>query len=132
MATARRSTVHRKLRLLPLLAATYFMVSGGPYGLEDIIGDAGYGRALLILLLLPVVWTLPTAVMLGELASAVPAEGGVYAWVGRAMGPFWGVQESWLSLAASIFDMAIYPTIFVSYLSRVAPSMTAGHRGLAL
>ena len=29
-----------KMRLLPLIAATYFMVSGGPYGLEDIIGMA--------------------------------------------------------------------------------------------
>ncbi len=122
----------RKLRMLPLLAATYFMVSGGPYGLEDIIGDAGYGRALLILLVVPFLWSLPTTLMLGELAAAVPEEGGFYAWVRRAMGPFWGFQEAWLSLSASVFDMAIYPTIFVSYLSRVAPSLTSGHRGLLL
>lgn len=122
----------RKLKLIPLLAATYFMVSGGPYGLEDIIGFAGYGRALLLLFLLPFVWSLPTALMLGELASAMPEEGGFYAWVRRAMGPFWGFQEAWLSLAASVFDMAIYPTIFVEYLGRVAPAMTSGHRGLLL
>lgn len=122
----------RKLRMLPLLAATYFMVSGGPYGLEDIIGFAGYGRALLILLVLPFVWSLPTALMIGELASSIPEEGGFYAWVRRAMGPFWGFQEAWLSLAASVFDMAIYPTLFVSYLGRVAPALTSGHRGLAL
>ena len=42
----------RKLRLLPLLAATYFMVSGGPYDLEDVIGYAGYGWALIILAVL--------------------------------------------------------------------------------
>ena len=35
----------KKMRLLPLVGATYFMVAGGPYGLEDIIGKAGYGRA---------------------------------------------------------------------------------------
>src|ERR1700755_3190056 len=112
-------TPARKLKLIPLLAATYFMVSGGPYGLEDIIGDAGYGRALLILLLLPFVWSLPTTLMLGELAAAVPEEGGFYAWVRRAMGPFWGFQEAWLSLSASIFDMAIYPTLFVTYLGHL-------------
>jgi len=122
----------RKLRLLPLLAATYFMVSGGPYGLEDIIGFAGYGRALLILALLPFVWSLPTALMIGELASAIPEEGGFYAWVRRALGPFWGFQEAWLSLAASVFDMAIYPTTFVLYLTHLAPSLTEGHRGLAI
>ncbi len=118
-----------KLRLVPLLASTYFMVSGGPYGLEDIIGKAGYGRALLILVVLPFVWSLPTSLMVGELASSLPDEGGYYVWVHRALGRFWGFQEAWLSLAASVFDMAIYPTIFVLYLGRVAPSWTAGYRG---
>ena len=117
-----------KMRLLPLIGATYFMVAGGPYGLEDILGDAGYGRALLLLLLIPLVWSLPTALMVGELASALPQEGGYYCWVRRALGPFWGFQEAWLSLAASVFDMAIYPVIFVLYLSRVAPSLTSGSR----
>ncbi|HMF65403.1 MAG TPA: APC family permease [Edaphobacter sp.] len=120
------------MRLLPLIAATYFMVSGGPYGLEDIIGKAGYGRALLLLLLVPLFWSLPTALMVGELASAMPCEGGFYYWVRQAMGPFWGFQEAWLSLAASVFDMAIYPTTFVLYLSHVAPALTAGYRGLLL
>ena len=118
-----------KMRLLPLIAATYFMVSGGPYGLEDIIGMAGYGRALLLLLVIPVVWSLPTSLMVGELASSIPEEGGYYRWVRRAMGEFWGFQEAWLSLAASVFDMAIYPTIFVLYLGRIEPAWTAGYRG---
>ena len=120
------------MKLLPLLAATYFMVSGGPYGLEDIIGDVGFGWALTILAVLPFFWSLPTALMIGELAAAVPETGGFYAWVRRAMGPFWGFQEAWLSLAASVFDMAIYPTLFVTYLGHLAPVLTAGYRGLAL
>lgn len=105
------------------------MVSGGPYGLEDIIGKAGYARALVILLLVPIFWSLPTSLMVGELASAMPYDGGFYHWVRRALGPFWGFQEAWLSLAASVFDMAIYPTIFVLYLGRVAPQLTGGYRG---
>jgi amino acid transporter len=119
----------KKMRLLPLIAATYFMVSGGPYGLEDIIGKAGYGRALLLLALVPLVWSLPTSLMVGELASALPEEGGYYCWVRRALGGFWGFQEAWLSMAASVFDMAIYPVIFVTYLGRIEPAWTAGLRG---
>jgi amino acid transporter len=115
--------------LLPLIAATYFMVSGGAYGLEDILGMAGYGRALALLLAVPVLWSLPTSLMVGELASALPMEGGYYCWVRRALGGFWGFQEAWLSMAASVFDMAIYPTIFVLYLGRVEPGWTAGHLG---
>ena len=116
------------MRLLPLIAATYFMVSGGPYGIEDILGVAGYGWAIAILLVLPVFWSLPTALMIGELASAIPDEGGFYIWVRRALGPFWGYQESWLSLSASIFDMALYPSIFVLYLGKFSPALTAGGR----
>jgi len=106
------------------------MVSGGTYGTEDIVHGAGYGRAILILLLTPLLWSLPTAFMIGELSSALPFEGGYYAWVRRAMGNFWGFQEAWLSLVASIFDMAIYPTLFVLYLDRLFPWFQQGHRGL--
>lgn len=118
----------RKIRLVPLVAATYFMVSGGPYGIEDILGGAGYARAILILLVLPLVWSLPTALMIGELAAAIPAEGGFYVWVRRGLGAFWGFQESWLSLTASVFDMALYPSIFVLYLGKFSPALTDGLR----
>jgi amino acid transporter len=124
-----QNSAPRKMRILPLVAATYFMVSGGPYGIEDILGGAGFARAILILLVLPFLWSLPTALMIGELASAIPAEGGFYIWVRRALGSFWGYQESWLSLSASIFDMALYPAIFVLYLGKFSPALTQGWRG---
>src|SRR4051794_40010459 len=108
------------------------MVSGGPYGLEEIVAGCGYRGALIVLIVTPLLWSLPTSLMVGELAAALPDEGGYYAWVKRALGPFWGFQEAWLSLSASVFDMAIYPTIFVLYLERLAPAMTHGHRALLL
>jgi amino acid transporter len=119
-----------RLTLWPLVAATFFMVSGGTYGIEDIVHGAGYGRSILFLILTPLLWSLPTAFMIGELSSALPFEGGYYAWVRRSMGNFWGFQEAWLSLAASIFDMAIYPTLFVAYLTRLFPWFAVNHRGL--
>src|SRR5690349_15483584 len=118
----------RKLTVIPLVAATYFMVSGGPYGLEELVQNSGYLIALVLIVATPIVWSLPTAMMVGELAAAIPAEGGFYVWVRRAMGPFWGFQEAWLSLMASIFDMAAYPVLFVTYLSRFWPA--AGHTPL--
>jgi amino acid transporter len=119
-----------KLTLWPLVAATFFMVSGGTYGTEAIIAGAGYGRGILVLLFLPVLWCLPTAFMIGELSSALPEEGGYYAWVRRGLGNFWGFQEAWLSLAASIFDMAIYPTLFVFYLKQMAPWFGEDHHAI--
>lgn len=119
-----------KLTVWPLVAATFFMVSGGAYGTEDIVHGAGYSHGVLILLLTPLLWSLPTAWMVGELSSALPVEGGYYAWVRRGLGNFWGFQEAWLSLLASIFDMAIYPTLFVAYLTRLVPWFAEGHRGI--
>ncbi len=100
--------------------------------MEELVQDAGYKLAIVILFFTPLIWSLPTGLMVGELAAALPAEGGFYVWVRRAMGPFWGFQEAWLSLVASIFDMAIYPTVFVLYLGRLWPALTDGHRGVAI
>jgi amino acid transporter len=93
------------------------MVAGGPYGLEDLVHDAGYRTAILLLLITPFLWSFPVTLMVSELTTALPEDGGYYVWVRRAMGPFWGFQEAWLSFAASIFDMALYPTLFIFYLS---------------
>jgi amino acid transporter len=116
----------RGLAVVPLVAATYFMVAGGPYGLEELVSSVGYRGAMLALVATPLLWSLPTALMVGELASAVPEEGGYYVWISRALGPFWGFQEAWLSLAASVFDMAIYPTIFTLYAARLWPAAGQG------
>ena len=89
---ATRVRQSRKLTLLPLIAATYFMVAGGPYGLEDLIGKAGYRATLIILLVTPLLWSIPTALMVSELAAALPCEGGFYVWVRRGLGRFLGVS----------------------------------------
>jgi amino acid transporter len=86
----------------------------------------------LLVLLTPIIWSLPTGLMVAELSSAIPADGGYYVWVRRAMGPFWGFQEAWLSLASSIFDLAIYPTLFVAYLSRLIPGADHGWHAIAI
>lgn len=118
------------MTLWPLIAATFFMVSGGAYGTEEIVHGAGYAWTIVILILTPLFWSMPVALMAGELSSALPEEGGYYAWVRRGMGDFWGFQEAWLSFTGSIFDMAIYPTLFFAYLVRLAPWFGAGQRPL--
>jgi amino acid transporter len=113
----------RKMTTLSLIGATFFMVSGGPFGLEELVHNTGYLFALIAIVLTPLVWSLPTAMMVSELSSAMPRDGGYYVWVSRALGPFWGFQEAWLSLSSGIFDMALYPTVFVLYASRIWPQL---------
>jgi amino acid transporter len=121
-----------KISVLPMITATYFMVAGGPYGLEDIVRKTGYAATLLILIITPLLWSLPTALMVSELATAIPEEGGFYIWVRRGMGRFWGFQETWLTLAGSVFEMALYPNLCIDYIGQFMPELVAGHRGLIL
>lgn len=111
----------RKLNLLELAAVTYMMVSGGPYGIEELVGSAGYAVAIALLVIVPCIWSLPVALLVAELSSAIPVDGGFYIWVRRALGPFWGFQEAWLSLGSSVFDMTAYVALFVLCLSRIWP-----------
>jgi amino acid transporter len=121
-----------KISVVPMITATYFMVAGGPYGLEDIVQKTGYTATLLILVITPLLWSLPTAMMVSELATAIPEEGGFYIWVRRGMGRFWGFQETWLTLAGSVFEMALYPNLCIAYIGQFMPGLVAGHRGLIL
>ncbi len=116
----------KRATLLPLIGITYCMVAGGPYGLEELVHASGYRNAVLLLLITPLLWSFPVTLMVSEMSAALPEEGGYYVWVRRAMGPFWGFQEAWLSFAASIFDMAIYPTLFITYLARLWPAAQGG------
>src|SRR6201995_6078944 len=60
----------RRLTLLPLIAACFFIVSGGPYGLEELVAKSGYVRALWILVLTPLLWGLATAVAVVQVGAA--------------------------------------------------------------
>ena len=97
--SARKGLV--RLTLWPLVAATFFMVSGGTYGTEDIVHGAGYGRAILILLLTPLLWSLPTAFMIGELSSALPLRRRLLRLGAPRYGKFLGISGS-LALAGRL------------------------------
>src|SRR5207245_1875619 len=111
------------LTLGPLVAVMYFTVSGGPFGLEGLVGSVGPGVALLLLVLTPLVFSVPETLLIGELASMLPAEGGYYVWVKRAFGRFWGFWNGWLSWVYSLIDMAIYPVLFLQYLRFFLPGL---------
>ncbi len=109
-----------------LSAATYLVVSGGPHGLEEIIKSCGYSTAVIVLLVTPLLWSLPICLLISVLATALPANGGPYVWTRRALGPFWGFQQTWFALVASVFDMGIYPTLFAKYAGKLFPATERG------
>src|SRR4051794_22866336 len=113
----------RGLSTLSLVFILFFCTSGGPYTTEDLVHQVGPGLGLLILIVVPVFWSLPEVLIIGELASMLPEEGGYYRWVDRAFGRFWAFQNGWLTWMYSLVDMAIYPVLFIQYLRFFVPAL---------
>jgi hypothetical protein len=115
----------RTLGFTSLVGITFFCVAGGAYGLEDAVGAAGPAWALLAILVVPWLWSLPMALMTAELTAAMPEDGGFVVWVERAFGRFWAFQEGWWSWLCSFADNALYPVMFAEYLRFWFPGMTS-------
>ncbi len=114
----------RAVSTLSLVFILYFCTSGGAFTTETLVQSVGPGFALLILVIVPIVYSLPEVLIVGELASMLPLEGGYYRWVQRAFGPFWAFQNGWLTWMYSLVDMAIYPKLFVTYLAYFLPGLS--------
>jgi amino acid transporter len=117
------SNQHKYKRLGPLqLAAVIFLtVSGGPYGLEPLLYYVGKSGALLLLMIVPLLWDIPTIFTVLELNSMMPVNGGYYEWVKRAMGKRFAFYEGWWTWLYTFVDLAIYPVLFVEYAAFFFP-----------
>ena len=118
--------LRRTLTTSALVFVMFFTVSGGAYTMEGLVAAAGPGLALLVLAVLPFVWSVPETLIVAELASALPEEGGYYRWVHRAFGEFWAFQNGWATWLYSMVDMAIYPVLFNLYLRWFFPGIGHG------
>lgn len=113
----------KKLRALQLVFIVFFTVSGGPYGLEELLGYAGSHASLLLLIITPLLWDVPAILTVTELNSMMPVEGGYYQWVKHALGIRFGFYEGWWTWLYTFIDLAIYPVMFVQYGSFFFPWM---------
>ncbi|MGN6800871.1 MAG: APC family permease [Ginsengibacter sp.] len=110
---------------MQLAAVIYFTVSGGPFGLEPLLGYAGAHGALLLLLVTPFLWDVPAILTVMELNSMMPVEGGYYQWVKRTLGLRFGFYEGWWTWLYTFVDLAIYPVLFVEYATFFFPQIAA-------
>src|SRR6476646_4415324 len=112
-----------KLRQLQLAAIIFLTVSGGPYGLEPLLNQAGAHAALLLLLVTPLLWDIPTILTVLELNSMMPVTGGYYQWVKRGLGLRWAFYEGWWTWLYTFVDLAIYHVLFVESASFFFPQI---------
>src|SRR5210317_1783293 len=97
----------------------FCLCAAGAYGIEDMIPQAGPGLTLVMLMVLPFLWSTPMGLVASELGSAIPQEGGFYKWVQRACGEFWGFQAGWWRTISIYVDNTIYVVLAGSYVASV-------------
>lgn len=116
----------RELTLLPLFGLIYFTVCGGSFGVEPMIGWSGPGMALMLLFLTPIIYSIPNMLMVREMTSMMPAEGGYYHWIKQAFGPFAGFLSGWMNWVVAWVDVSIYPVLAAYYLGYFFPTLRQG------
>jgi amino acid transporter len=121
-----KSKLKRELTLLPLFGLIYFTVCGGSFGAEPMVSLSGPGFALVLLFVTPLVFSIPNMLMVRELQSMMPAEGGYYHWLKKAFGSFVGFMGGWMNWVVSWVDVSIYPVLAATYLAFFIPALNTG------
>jgi amino acid transporter len=123
---AEKSKLKRELTLLPLFGFIYFTVCGGSFGAEPMVSMSGPGLAILLFALTPLVFSIPNMLMVREMQSLMPVEGGYYHWLKKAFGPFVGFMGGWSNWVVSWVDVSIYPVWAAYYLGYFIPALRNG------
>ncbi len=110
------AVLRRSLKPFGLLVTMYVLLGGAPYGIEEIVPMSGPGMAILVLVGMAIFWGAPYALIVSELVSALPQEGGIYQWFRAGLGPFWSFQLSYVDWLTWVLDSCLYPPLVAAYL----------------
>jgi len=89
-------------------------------------GWSGPGLAILLFFLTPLFFSIPNMLMVREMQSMMPVEGGYYHWVKQAFGPFAGFMAGWMNWVVAWVDVSIYPVLAAYYLGYFIPALREG------
>jgi amino acid transporter len=119
-----------KVGYLQLTFLIYGAVCGGAFGLEKMIGGTGPGLSILVLALMPFLFSVPLSLAVSELTTTFPVEGGNYRWSRMAFGDFWGFQAGWWAWASGLVTSASFAALFADYMKTWRPDMGAAEHWL--
>ncbi|MDD4366190.1 MAG: APC family permease [Eubacteriales bacterium] len=95
----------------------FCLCAAGAYGIEEMIPESGPGLTLIMLIVLPFIWSTPLGLVASELGSARPQEGGYYKWVQEALGEYWGFQAGWWRTISIYIDNTLYVILAGGYIA---------------
>jgi amino acid transporter len=105
-----------RMRLFTVVVVVFTLVCSGSFGMEDVVSSSGPGFTILMIVLLPFVWSVPMAFLASELGSAIPEEGGFGRWVRHGLGEYWGFQSSWWWTLSLYVDSSVYIVLAITYI----------------
>lgn len=115
--------VKRKIGPVTLGIMTFFLVCGGPFGMEECVRAAGPMLTLLGFVVMPFVWAVPQSLACAELSCMFSENGGAIIWVQRAFGDFAGWMNAWNRVICNLIDCALYPTLVAAYFTSTSNGM---------
>src|SRR3989475_5547969 len=125
---ARHAGELKKISLAPFVAVLYAYCAGGPFGFEAMVSTSGPGMALVFILVVPWLFSIPMALAAAEMATAMPVEGGFYRWTRAALGDFWGFQCGWWNWTGTFLMTAAYAVVLADYTAQLLPASAGGWR----
>ena len=117
-----RGELKKTVSVLHLVSISYFLVSAGPFGQEEAISAGGALYTFIAILGVPLVYSLPLALISSEQASRLPACGGAVEW-GLVLGRPMAFVNCYVRFVRSVFDNALYPVMIYDYLAAIIPKM---------
>jgi amino acid transporter len=111
----------RRIGLIPFVAILFAYCTGGPFGFESMISSSGPGLALIFLLVVPCLFSVPIALATAEMTTVMPVEGGFYRWSRGALGDFWGFQSGWWNWTGTFLVSASYGVAMADYVEAWIP-----------
>jgi len=113
----------KKATFFQLAFMIYGAVCAGAFGLEDMVSGAGPGIAIITLIIVPFLFSLPVSFAVGELTTMLPVEGGQYRWSRMAFGDFWGFQAGWWAWMTGVVTNGIFAVLFANYVEYWLPAI---------
>lgn len=122
----------RTLSTVLLTGLMYTFTISGAYGIEESVMGGGVMLTIISILIIPIVMGAPTALVVAELASAVPSNAGFMMWIKLSFHRIVYLAMAILSVIYIATDNALYPTMFSEYVCAAVECSDTGAKFLRL
>ena len=111
----------KKIGVWGMVVVGFFWVHGGIYGNEAMLMAGPPLYVFIMLGIVPFVYSLPIALIVAELSTAFPEDGGYVVWVQEACGKTIGSHHAYWVWIIYVVDAAIYPVLVANYVDTMVP-----------